>query len=55
MREDIFHDVMKRCKDVKAVDEARAKAMMVDMSNRLKGDNFKRYEMDFTSGRLNVG
>jgi hypothetical protein len=51
MREDIFHDVMKRAKEVRAVDEARAKVMMSDMSNRLKGDNFKRYEADLLAGR----
>jgi hypothetical protein len=25
---------------------------MADMSNKLKGDNFKRYEMDLSSGVL---
>ena len=55
MREEIFHDVMDRAKAVRAVDEARAKTMMFDMSNRLKGDNFKRYEADFVSGRLDEG
>lgn len=54
MREDIFHDVMARAKAMRAVDEARAKAMMADMSNRLKGDNFKRYEADFAIGRLHA-
>ena len=54
MREDIFHDVMARAKAARAVDEARAKAMLADMSNRLKGDQFKRYEADFLSGRLDA-
>jgi len=52
MREEIFHDVMARAKAVRAVDEARAKTMMVEMSNLLKGDNFKRYEANFASGTL---
>ena len=54
MREEIFHDVMARAKAIWAVDEARAKVMLADMSNRLKGDNFKRYEADFASGRLDA-
>ncbi|MGO6970131.1 hypothetical protein [Rhizobium ruizarguesonis] len=52
MREDIFHDVMGRAKEMKSVDDARAKVMMAEMSNRLKGDNFKRYEIELSSGLL---
>lgn len=52
MREDIFHDVMNRAKEVNAVDPARAKVMMEDMSNRLKGDHFKVYEAKLEEGPL---
>ena len=46
MRDDVFHDVMKRAKDLSTVDDARARVMMSDMSNRLKGDNYKEYEAE---------
>jgi len=52
MREDIFHDVIGRAKQMKSVDDARAKVMMADMSNKLKGDSFKQYEIDLASGVL---
>ena len=52
MREDIFHDVMARAKAMRAVDDARAKTLLAEMSNKLKGDNFKQYEADFSSGPL---
>ncbi len=47
MREQVFNDVMNRTRELYAVDEARAKAMMSDMSNRLKGDNHKKYEAEW--------
>ncbi len=47
--------MMARAKAIRAVDEARAKTIMANLSNRLKGDNFKRYEADFVSGRLDAG
>lgn len=49
MKKDIFHDVMGKVQEVRKVDEARATAMMIEMSNKLKGDNFKEYEADFNS------
>lgn len=48
MREDIFHDVMKRAREVNAVSPARARVMMQDLSNKLKGDQYKRYEAEFS-------
>ena len=54
MREDIFHDVMNKAKELKGINDARAKAMMIDMSNRLKGDNFKRYETNFNLDYLDM-
>ena len=60
MREDIFQDVMKRFKDMRDVDEARAKTKMMEMSNRLKGDrlkgdNFRNYEADSIFDKLMSG
>lgn len=52
MRDEVFHDVMNRTKKVKLVDEARAQAMMTNLSNRLKGDNFKKYEAELKSGLM---
>jgi hypothetical protein len=46
MREDLFHGLMRKAKDVMAVDDARARVMMGEYSNRLKGDFFKRYEVE---------
>ena len=48
MREGIFHDAMQRVKDMREVDESRAKTMMAQLSNKLKGDNFKAYESKLT-------
>ena len=47
MREEVFRNVMGKAKEMRAVDEGRAKAMMSDYSNRLKGDNYKFYEAEF--------
>ncbi len=52
MREEVFHDVMVKIKEVQQVDDARAKVMAADMSNKLKGDHFKQYESDWSSGPL---
>ena len=54
MRDEVFHDVMLRAKEMQSVDEARARVMMSGLSDRLKGDNFKQYETDFASGRLDA-
>ena len=51
MREDLFHDLMKSAKDAMAVDDARARVMMGEYSNRLKGDSFKRYEVELVDDR----
>jgi len=49
IKDEVFHDVMERVKEVRKVDEARATAMLVQMSNDLKGDNYKKYEANFNS------
>ena len=43
----VFRSVMEKLQEVRRVDEARAKIMLKEMSNKLKGDNFKKYETDF--------
>ena len=54
MREDVFQDVMRRANEVSALDEARAKTMIGEMSNNLKGDNYKIYEASLSVGPLQV-
>lgn len=44
MREDVFHNAMRKVKEMRELDESRAKTMMAQMSNELKGDNLKAYE-----------
>jgi hypothetical protein len=55
MREDVFHSVMKSAGEVGQVDDARAKVMMSELSNKLKGDFFKRYETQLSGGPLERG
>ena len=50
MRDDVFHDVMGRARDLRKVDDARARVLMSDMSNNLKGDNYKEYEAQLSNG-----
>ena len=52
MREEVFHDVMRRVDDALAIDDARARVMMGQLSNRLKGDFFKQYEVDWKRGAI---
>jgi hypothetical protein len=47
MREDIFHDAMTKMSEASAIDDSRARVMMADLSNRLKGDFFKQYEKEW--------
>ena len=46
MREDSFHKLMEDVKDVMSVDDARARVLMDEYSNRLKGDSYKQYEVE---------
>ena len=46
MREDLFHKLMENVKDVMSVDDARARVMMDEYSNHLKGDFYKQYEVE---------
>ena len=54
LREDVFQDVMCRANKMSLVDEARAKVMLGDMSNRLKGDNYKTYEAELLADRFST-
>ena len=47
MRDDVFHDVLEKAKEIRDVSPARAKVIMANLSNQLKGDNFKIYEATF--------
>lgn len=49
MREDVFRDVMRRANAAFDMDPARAKAELMEMSNCLMGDNYKKYEVEFSS------
>ena len=45
MRPDLFHGIMGRAKEAMEIDDARARVMMEEYSNNLKGDFFKKYEV----------
>ena len=49
MREDLFHELMRNAKDAMSVDDARARVMMGEYSDRLKGDFYKRYEIELAN------
>ena len=49
MRDGVFHDVMGRARDLRKVDDARARVLMSEMSNNLKGDNYKEYEAQLSN------
>ena len=42
MRPDLFHGIMEKAREAMGVDDARARVMMEDYSNKLKGDFFKQ-------------
>ena len=49
MREDLFHELMHKAREAMSVDNARARVMMGEYSDRLKGDFYKRYEIELTN------
>ena len=56
MREEVFHDVIRRVKEIYEMDDARANVKMGQLSTQLKGDNYKRYEVGFdTDNSQTVG
>ena len=52
MRDEVFHKVMEKTREFHGYDEARINVMMSDMSNQLKGDSYKKYEVNFDEGIL---
>ena len=46
MRDDAFKKVIKRVKEVHALGEGRARALVAELSDRLKGDAFIEYEKE---------
>ena len=48
MRENLFQKLMRKFKKVMSVDDARARVMMGEYSDRLKGDFYKQYEVELT-------
>ena len=49
LKDDVFHDVMGRYKRACEYDSARIEVKTKDLSNRLKGDNFKEYEIELSA------
>lgn len=46
MQEPTFHKLMKQIKDIMSVDDARARVMAGELSDQLKGDFYKTYEVE---------
>ena len=55
MREELFNGVMREIREVREVDEARAIVKMSELSNQLKGDNYKKYEASLLSHPSDLG
>ena len=55
MREELYRSVMRKIRDVREVDEARAIVKMSELSNQLKGDNYKEYEANLLDHGLDLG
>ncbi|TCP31939.1 hypothetical protein EV659_11015 [Rhodothalassium salexigens DSM 2132] len=51
MRDDVFKDVVKKVKESYEISEARARATVGELSDKLKGDFFKRYESELREQR----
>jgi hypothetical protein len=41
---------MKSVKEASVLGEARARALASELSDKLKGDHFKRYELEYKGG-----
>src|SRR5262249_37986339 len=50
MRPDLFEKVMESVKEASVLGEARARALASELSDKLKGDHFKRYELEYKGG-----
>ena len=51
MRDDVFKIVVQQVKEAYEVGEARARAKVGELSDKLKGDFFKRYEAELRGTR----
>ena len=51
-RETVFHDVMNRVNEISAGYGVRTKEIMFELSSKLEGDNFKKFEAQLTDGLL---
>lgn len=52
LKDDVFHDVMDRYKRACTYDATRIEVKTQELSNRLKGDNFKEYEVELRTGHV---
>jgi hypothetical protein len=53
LRPDIFEKVMKSVQEASVLGEARARSLASELSDKLKGDHFKRYELAYKGGPPN--
>jgi hypothetical protein len=51
LRNDAFQTVITKIKEASKFGEARARSLASELSDQLKGDQFKRYEVGFKSGQ----
>jgi hypothetical protein len=45
MRSDVFQIVIEKIREASGIGEARARALASELSDKLKGDQFRRYEV----------
>jgi hypothetical protein len=55
MRNDVFRIVVERVKEVAQLGDGRARAMVAELSDKLKGDHFKRYATELAAEVQKVG
>ena len=49
LRNDVFQTVIGKIREASVLGEARARALASELSDKLKGDQFRRYELEFKS------
>jgi hypothetical protein len=49
LRSDVFQTVIGKIREASGLGEARARALASELSDKLKGDHFKRYEIQLRS------
>jgi hypothetical protein len=50
LKSDVFEKVIEKIREVSQLGDARARALASELSDKLKGDQFKRYEVDLKTG-----